>query len=161
MSFTGLAGIRKYLRKKFGVGSLFYFSQPYALAIALISIFTIFIIELIAFRWGTAKLAALGITHDPHGHGISQDGIGTHAAHGPESERNRSTSESPSSSEQETTVIEKEKDLEAGLETAKDWAREHGHHQGHSHTHSHDLSDQAASQIVGIAILEFGVVLHR
>jgi hypothetical protein len=38
-------------------------SQPYALALALFSIFGIFIIELIAFRWGTSKLAALNIQH--------------------------------------------------------------------------------------------------
>jgi hypothetical protein len=35
--------------------------QPYALALALLSIFGIFILELIAFRWGTAKLAALNM----------------------------------------------------------------------------------------------------
>ena len=37
--------------------------QPYALAFALISIFGIFIVEIIAFRWGTAKLAKLGLSH--------------------------------------------------------------------------------------------------
>ncbi|KAJ8495293.1 hypothetical protein ONZ45_g12915 [Pleurotus djamor] len=41
---------------------------PYALALCLLGIFVIFVAELIAFRWGTAKLAQLGITHDPHGH---------------------------------------------------------------------------------------------
>lgn len=39
------------------------FTQPYALGISLCSIFMIFIVELIAFRWGTAKLAKLGIVH--------------------------------------------------------------------------------------------------
>jgi len=37
--------------------------QPYALAIAMLSLFSIFIVELVAFRWGTAKLSALGIAH--------------------------------------------------------------------------------------------------
>jgi hypothetical protein len=37
--------------------------QPYALAFCLLSIFSIFIVELVAFRWGTAKLAALGVRH--------------------------------------------------------------------------------------------------
>ena len=37
--------------------------QPYALALALLSIFSIFIIELIAFRWGTAKLMALDMKY--------------------------------------------------------------------------------------------------
>lgn len=39
------------------------FFQPWALALCLLSIFTIFGVELIAFRWGSAKLAALGIQH--------------------------------------------------------------------------------------------------
>lgn len=39
------------------------FWQPYALALCLVSIFAIFIVELIAFRWGTAKLAKLGKHH--------------------------------------------------------------------------------------------------
>ena len=37
--------------------------QPYALAIAMFSLFSIFIVELVAFRWGTAKLAKLGVVH--------------------------------------------------------------------------------------------------
>lgn len=122
----------------------------------------IFIIELVAFRWGTAKLAALGIAHDPHGHGISHDpnvhGIGAHAAHGPELEKARGRSESPSSSDQEITIVEKEKDIEAALATSKDIPHNHDH--GHSHSHG-VVEETAASQIVGIAILEFGVVLHR
>lgn len=37
--------------------------QPYALALCLLSIFSIFVTELIAFRWGTAKLASVGHHH--------------------------------------------------------------------------------------------------
>ena len=37
--------------------------QPYALALALLSAFSIFIVELFAFRIGTAKLKKLGIHH--------------------------------------------------------------------------------------------------
>ncbi|KAJ3519339.1 hypothetical protein NMY22_g13250 [Coprinellus aureogranulatus] len=47
----------------------------------LLSIFAIFIVELVAFRWGTAKLARLGKSHDSHGHGL-----GAHASHGPETD---------------------------------------------------------------------------
>ncbi|EEB96947.1 hypothetical protein MPER_03828, partial [Moniliophthora perniciosa FA553] len=54
---------------------------PYALALCMLSIFLLFIIELIAFRWGTAKLASLGTHYDAHGHDV-----GGHAAHGPEGE---------------------------------------------------------------------------
>ena len=39
------------------------FVKPYALALCLLSIFAIFLLELVAFRWGTAKLAKLGKTH--------------------------------------------------------------------------------------------------
>ena len=121
------------------------------------SIFSIFIIELLAFRWGTAKLAALGITHDPHGHGVSQDGIGTHAAHGPEPDKDRAAGGSPDLSEQEITVVEK--DIEAGLSTPKTLSQDHGH-EHHHHAHG-PIDESAAAQIIGIAILEFGVVLHR
>ena len=53
------------------------------MAICLGSIFMIFVVELIAFRWGTAVLAKVGLKHDPHGHGLA---TGAHAAHGPESQ---------------------------------------------------------------------------
>ena len=56
--------------------------QPYPLGICLVSVFGIFITELVAFRWGTAKLASIGVSHDPHGHGVPHSP--SHAAHGPE-----------------------------------------------------------------------------
>ena len=107
--------------------------------------------------------AALGIAHDPHGHGISHDtsgnAIGTHAAHGPEPDRGRSRSRggTPSSSEQEVTVVGKEHDIEAVLPK-----KPHGDLHNHDHGHLHGVLDEsAATQIIGVAILEFGVVLHR
>lgn len=133
---------------------------PYALAIALVSIFTIFVIELVAFRWGTAKLAALGIAHDPHGHGLEGGAaaIGAHAAHGPEPnrERSRSRSRSRTRSLEQDTVVEKEPDAELALAQ-----KPHSHEHSHAHHHAHGTVDEsAATQIVGIAILEFGVILH-
>ncbi|KAK7024950.1 ZIP-like iron-zinc transporter [Favolaschia claudopus] len=104
---------------------------PYALALCLLSIFSIFIVELIAFRWGTSKLAKLGLRHDPHGHYT-----GSHAAHGPEG-----TQTPPK-------------------ESASDVEEQRHHHHGHSHGELSHLDDSAAAQIVGIAILEFGVLLH-
>ncbi|KAJ7117455.1 ZIP-like iron-zinc transporter [Mycena epipterygia] len=106
-----------------------WLEYPYALALCLMSIFSIFILELVAFRWGTAKLEKIGLNHDPHGHHT-----GSHAAHGPE-----------------------------GDETPP---KEHGdvEEQRHDHQHHHGglshLDDSASAQIVGIAILEFGVILH-
>ncbi|KAG2039860.1 ZIP-like iron-zinc transporter [Suillus americanus] len=99
---------------------------PYPLALAMLSVFSIFIVELVAFRWGTAKLAALGVRHDAHGHGL-----GAHAAHGPESEMPNEYSTSETSKE----------DLES------------------AHDHS-QLDFGAAGQIIGVFILEFGVLLH-
>ncbi|KAJ6582065.1 ZIP-like iron-zinc transporter [Mycena capillaripes] len=105
---------------------------PYALALCLLSIFSIFILELVAFRWGTSKLEKLGLRHDPHGHYT-----GSHAAHGPEGTQ--------------TPPKENNTDVEAQREG-------HNHHQHHGEL-SH-LDDSASAQIVGIAILEFGVLLH-
>ncbi|KAH7885879.1 ZIP-like iron-zinc transporter [Phlebopus sp. FC_14] len=104
---------------------------PYALALAMLSLFLIFIVELIAFRWGTAKLAALGLNHDAHGHGI-----GGHAAHGPEG------SPVPRlAGDLESEKMDPENDVEAS-------------HKGPRHNSS------ALAQIVGVLILEFGVLLH-
>jgi len=102
---------------------------PWALALCLLSIFSIFGVELIAFRWGSAKLAALGIQHDAHGHG----GEVSHAAHGPESEDNKMGMKSSSSD------LEKSDGVVLG---------------------SSVLDDSAVAQILGIGILEFGVLLH-
>lgn len=99
---------------------------PYPLALAMLSIFSIFIVELVAFRWGTAKLAALGVRHDAHGHGL-----GAHSAHGPEG----GMSNDDSNSEK----------IKEDLESA----------------HDHELPELGAlGQIIGVFILEFGVLLH-
>jgi zinc transporter 1/2/3 len=106
---------------------------PYSLAFALLSIFGIFIVELIAFRWGTAKLTALNMTHDPHGHQV-----GSHVAHGPEGDDRRG--------EEYTTgneVPEKKVDDIESVHKAK------------------HMDATAAGQIIGVFILEFGAVLHR
>jgi zinc transporter 1/2/3 len=98
---------------------------PYPLALALLSVFSIFIVELVAFRWGTAKLAALGVRHDAHGHGL-----GAHAAHGPEGGMMNNDSNSEKINE----------DLESAQDSKVDLG--------------------AAGQIIGVFILEFGVLLH-
>ncbi|KAG6337374.1 hypothetical protein ID866_1697 [Astraeus odoratus] len=103
---------------------------PYALALAMLAIFIIFIVELLAFRWGTAKLASLGVVHDPHGHGV-----GSHAAHGPEPLIPDARFMKDSQSQFEKT------DLEAANRNLT-------------------LDENALGQIVGVFILEFGVLLH-
>ncbi|KAJ4469860.1 ZIP-like iron-zinc transporter [Lentinula aciculospora] len=99
---------------------------PYALALCLLSIFSIFIIELVAFRWGTALLAKIGMHHDAHGHDT-----GSHAAHGPEG-----------------SISNVSKDVEASLSGAT------------NEEYQHRILDSAISQVIGVGILEFGVVLH-
>jgi len=101
--------------------SLAWQEYPYALALALLSIFGIFIVELIAFRWGTARLTALNMTYDPHGHEV-----GSHVAHGPEGDIERDAKGS-------------------GVSVKTDAAA---------------AAADAAGQIIGVFILEFGVVLH-
>jgi zinc transporter 1/2/3 len=124
----------------------------------MLSIFVLFIVEIIAFRWGSAKLAALGISHgtiffpfalrvhgcthclssDPHGHGMA--GL---ASHGPESHGNGyETSDHPASG---VLDLEKERRVEGGA----------------THGEQPDVGTSPLAQLVGIAILEFGVLLHR
>lgn len=76
--------------------------------------------------------------------------MGGHAAHGPESNRQLDP-EAPASSQQ---VIEKFPEDQASnvSDSKKDV---------HAHSHGMGIGDSAAAQIIGIAILEFGVVLHR
>ncbi|KAF8500515.1 ZIP-like iron-zinc transporter [Gautieria morchelliformis] len=102
---------------------------PWALAISMASVFSIFFLELFAFRWGSAKLASIGIkTHDPHGHDIGPDGA--HSAHGPEK-----LADSQSNNESDIEKRGVPADGRAVLDTA-------------------------TAQVLGIAILEFGVVFH-
>ncbi|KAJ7625642.1 ZIP-like iron-zinc transporter [Roridomyces roridus] len=109
---------------------------PYALALCLLSIFSIFILELIAFRWGTSKLEKVGLRHDPHGHFT-----GSHAAHGPEGAQ---------------TPPKEAGDVE---QQSRSEEEDHGHHH-HDHGHGHGHDSAASAQVIGIAILEFGVLLH-
>ncbi|KAF7293072.1 hypothetical protein MIND_01206600 [Mycena indigotica] len=105
---------------------------PYALALCLLSIMTIFIVELIAFRWGTAKLTRIGVQHDAHGHSV-----GSHAAHGPESSKLAFGGPPPKNMSEDGHIS----DAEIGEVTTSTTA-------------------DTAGQIIGIAILEFGVLLH-
>ncbi|KAF9269088.1 ZIP-like iron-zinc transporter [Marasmius fiardii PR-910] len=109
---------------------------PYALALCMLSIFSLFVIEVIAFRWGTAKLAKLGARYDTHGH----EAGGSHAAHGPEDNDNLSSNISIG---EPHPVSDIEKSLSAS-----------------SPHKPHSVIDNPLSQIIGVAILEFGVVLH-
>ncbi|KAI0306097.1 ZIP-like iron-zinc transporter [Multifurca ochricompacta] len=127
-------------------------AYPYPLALALLSAFSIFIVELLAFRIGNAKLKKLGIRHDAHGHGV-----GALLAHGPEGGSAPALT-SGDHSEQQPDVesmrlekIEKKSNFESS------------HPPSHSDGSGHGfLTDEGAvAQLIGVAILEFGVILHR
>lgn len=114
-------------------------NYPYALALALLSIFGIFILELIAFRWGTAKLAALNMIqrHDHHKHNVD-----SYAAHGSEGDEHCGTDDANRyKTSEKASGRPKVDDIESVQETG-------------------GMDDSAATQIIGVCILEFGIVLH-
>ncbi|TFL02510.1 Zinc/iron permease [Pterulicium gracile] len=106
---------------------------PWGLTICMLSIFLLFIIELVAFRWGTSRLAKLGITHDAHGHGVG----GGHSAHGPEAG---------------SVTNDKTKTVDGSSSSVTSHSLEY--------TAMMDREGATAQQIVGVGILEFGVLLH-
>jgi len=95
---------------------------PYALAFAMLSIFILFIVELVAFRLGTAKLEQLGMRSRPHGH--------------------KATAEAIVENDHAATKQEELSDTESG------------------HAAAYTMTESALAQIIGVAILEFGVLLH-
>ncbi|KAF8603843.1 ZIP-like iron-zinc transporter [Ceratobasidium sp. AG-I] len=108
---------------------------PWAPAFAMMSVFLVFFVELAAFRWGTAKLDALGLkAYDTHGH--AHETAGRHGAHGPETSLPPPTN---TLANPEKMVVQSDSEI------------------GHSHT---VLTDSAMAQILGVMILEFGVVFH-
>ncbi|KAJ3771099.1 Zinc/iron permease [Lentinula raphanica] len=128
---------------------------PYALALCLLSIFGIFILELIAFRWGTAKLASIGIVYDAHGHEA-----GSHAAHGPASERVASHVDGAMSGKDElgsSPIIEEGRavSLPRSRHSIDDSSVDAKQTRANL-----PVLDSPLTQILGVAILEFGVVLH-
>ena len=98
------------------------------------AVFFLFFAELIAFRWGTARLTKLGENYDTHAHGHG------YTAHGPEGVNDPTTvattepkSSRSSDSESQTQAVVQ-------------------------HTTTHGSSPLA--QIVAVIILEFGVIFH-
>ncbi|THU85926.1 ZIP-like iron-zinc transporter [Dendrothele bispora CBS 962.96] len=116
---------------------------PYALALCLLSIFSLFITEFLAFRWGTAKLAQIGAKHDAHGHNV-----GSHVNHGPEGgmRTTHDHEEGERITPRKTKESDSVRDAELGIV--------------HSGGSTPSSLDSAWVQVIGIAILEFGVVLH-
>jgi zinc transporter 1/2/3 len=119
-------------------------SHHYPITLALLALFTICIIGVLAFNVGTAKLIRLGIHYDPHGYRM-----GAFVTHGPEAE-SAPAPISDKSSEPETTGKGNGFDFEAGRTTS--------HIDGSKQALESD--ENAMAQLMGVGGLEFGIVLH-
>lgn len=162
----------------------------------MVAVFAIWIVELIAHRWGASYLKRRGLkSHDPHsskgGNEISHTPHGQHVpetteealARQDEIERirtiqegggaDRGLSRTPSGE-----VTGKLVDLEDGLAgsdsnkgstlasptseitapTLNDNSHSHSH--SHSHGHSNFIDESSFAQLLGVLILEFGIVFH-
>lgn len=104
------------------------------------SVFTIFLVELIAHRAGAAFLRRRGLLSiDAHSSTGNEVGHSTHGAH----------------VESSTTNVggrigeEEEDSMGKGSEEV-----------GHDHRDEYKMDENALAQILGVAILEFGVIFH-
>jgi zinc transporter 1/2/3 len=113
------------------------------------SLLAVFLVELFAFRIGTAKLKAAGLgAYDAHGH----DGP-SHASHGPEMRG------PPTPPVDDIEAASVNGDLSASSSDVKHGAHSHDPALAHALEHADHQGDVLA-QILGVAILEFGVVFH-
>lgn len=109
----------------------------------MISIFMIFLLELVAFRWGSAKLASIGISESPHG--CCDTGVCTdYTPELSKVKQERVTKSAEDSSWRDNGFPAQHVEAEGLVEYPK-------------------ISpiDSAATQIIGVMILEFGILLHR
>lgn len=114
---------------------------PYALALCLVSIYMIFLIEVFAFRFGTRMLKKIGMTADGHGYGVS------HAPHRDSSEASTPDVHAGTIAEAKDGQSIKEKPGEGGeLESLPQLEK--------------GVPVSPIAQVLGIAVLEFGVLLH-
>ncbi|GAA6052886.1 hypothetical protein JCM3770_004393 [Rhodotorula araucariae] len=156
----------------------------WAPAIAMCSVFGIFLLELIATRMGRSFLQRRGLKeHDPHqarGNEVGHTGHGTHASATGTASTLASAGAAPAAGEgtgiglslgveavksRDVAVEEGARDLEAAAEIK---ARGHTHAHAHEHDRDHDhgeeggheMHESALAQCIGVAILETGVLFH-
>ncbi len=114
--------------------------QPWPSAISMSAVFFLFFAELIAFRWGTTRLAKLGASYDTHGHGHG------YTAHGPEGTKDLT----PAATTDPKLLPSSDAESQAQTEV----------HHTHTHTHTHTHESSPLAQIIAVIILEFGVIFH-
>ncbi|GAA6000025.1 hypothetical protein JCM10207_006018 [Rhodosporidiobolus poonsookiae] len=145
----------------------------WAPAIAMASVFGIFLVELVATRTGSSFLRKRGLqVHDPH-HSRGRNEVG-HSGHGthvdpPTTATTTGTEVIGIEVDNGTKAVApaEEGDIEAGKAAGAPGGHSHGHGHAHSHGHSHGSTDDddminesAFAQCMGVAILEFGVLFH-
>jgi solute carrier family 39 (zinc transporter), member 1/2/3 len=131
----------------------------------MVSVFFIFFIELLAFRWGTARLKKLSggdVHYDAHGHAHGPEGL--HAAHGPEPEQQQQEATSrPSTGDVKVHPPSSASHTQSPLKPTRspstvDLESNSPHHH-HSHT-GNILDDHPLAQVLSVLILEFGIIFH-
>ncbi|GAA5899337.1 hypothetical protein JCM5296_007537 [Sporobolomyces johnsonii] len=137
----------------------------WAPALSMCAVFGIWIVELIAHRTGASYLRRRGLRHhDPHSKAGNEVGHTGHGTHIPARASTPVDEERGEQSQIEEEALETPKlgDVEEGLPVKK--AHSHGHEHTHGLAHRHDedevISEGALAQILGVAILEFGVIFH-
>ncbi|GAA5893587.1 uncharacterized protein JCM6883_003570 [Sporobolomyces salmoneus] len=130
-------------------------------AIAMVAVFSIWIVELVAHRWGASYLKRRGLkAHDPHlangGNEISHTPHGQHVAETPEEALAR-----------QGTLVDLEEG-DAGKDAVID-SRPSSittptlvppSSSPHHHDHSSFIDESSFAQLLGVLILEFGIVFH-
>lgn len=125
---------------------------PWTPAITMGSVFVIFLVELTAHRTGSAYLRRRGLRpHDSHLPGANRSSHTTHGLHTqPVTGEVGGLLKSPSKSQ----VNDSDPETLASSTAAP-----------HAHTHGqdendHEVDENAMAQILGVCLLEFGVILH-
>ncbi|KAI5476566.1 zip-like iron-zinc transporter [Pseudohyphozyma bogoriensis] len=122
---------------------------PYAFAIALASLFTTFVIQIVAFRVGTEYLERKGFTQKPHIHVVAHPGHTADTA--------------PLDGNAELIAGGGGEDVEArhagGADTPLSQASLEKSELEVGNYHDASEDSPAAAQILGVAMLEFGVII--
>lgn len=121
---------------------------PWTPAITMASVFGIFLIELTAHRAGSKYLRRRGLrTHDAH---LAAGNRSAHTTHGLHSQ--------PIRGEDGGLIDERVKTGAAATDDPEATGVTSSH--DHDHDHEYKLDDNALAQILGVCLLEFGVIFH-
>jgi zinc transporter 1/2/3 len=115
----------------------------------MLAVYFIFFSEVAAYRIGSAKMAKIGITYNTHNDAEAEHGH----AHSHVVEEPAGTSTGPIALASPSSPS-KEKDLEASSSSEGSW-------QGDDVRVDYDVgTTEGVAQLIAVAVLEFGVILH-